>query len=796
MRSSGSRAATPAAECRDNAIRVVCDAETVCRRGRHQAPPRDMEDAVKRTLINDGWTFYKGVGTPDGVKGVVGEKINLPHTWNNLDGQDGGGDYLRCACLYTRPLTVRKTAGRAYYLEFKGVSSIAEAYVNGVRVVCHEGGFGTFRADVTAALADGENTIAVVADNSPNDYVYPQSADFTFFGGIYRDVYLLEAGESRFDLDYYGGSGVTVTSVPQADGSAEVAVRAFVTSPRAGQKVRVRLVFAGKEVAAGEVAAAEKCGITFTVRDAHLWEGRKNPALYTAEVSLVADGETVDDRTTEFGIRTVAVDKDGFVLNGRRYPLRGVCRHQDRQDMGWAITMKEHEEDAALICEVGANTVRLAHYQQDERFYSLCDRLGLVVWAEIPYISAHLERGDANAENQLRELIVQNFNHPSIAVWGLSNEITIGGEKPEIVALHRRLNDIAHSLDPTRLTTVANVTMLDPDSELTRITDTMSYNHYFGWYMGTVEDNAKWFDDFRARYPDRPVGISEYGCEAVLRLHSSAPKQGDYSEEYQAYYHENLLRIIEERPYLWATHLWNMFDFAVDGRSEGGVSGRNNKGLVTYDRKTKKDSFYLYKAAWSDEPFVHIASKRYVKRAEKVTKVKVYSNQSEVVLFVNGREFARKTGKRVFEFAVPLRLLGATRVTAVAGECRDEAVFRRVRKPVADYALPPESTEVVNWFEKDGVRYEFEYPEGRFSVKDKIGDIIATEEGEALIMSLAEKAVAEMKARGRELPFKLSKGLLRLVSGMTVESIAAKAGGVPAEYLYNVNKELNKIEKK
>lgn len=536
--------------------------------------------------------------------------------------------------------------------------------------------------------------------------------------------------------------------------------------------------------------------MSFTLPEAHLWEGRKNPALYTAVVSLVKDGEVLDERVTEFGIRTVAVDKDGFMLNGKRYPLRGVCRHQDRQDKGWAISMKEHEEDAALIYEVGANTVRLAHYQQDERFYSLCDRLGIVVWAEIPYISAHLENGDANAESQLRELVVQNFNHPSIAVWGLSNEITIGGEKPEIIALHKRLNDIAHSLDPTRLTTVANVTMLDPASELTGITDTMSYNHYFGWYMGTVDDNAKWFDDFRAKYPDRPVGISEYGCEAVLTLHSADPKQGDYSEEYQAYYHENLLKIIEERPYLWATHLWNMFDFAVDGRNEGGVSGRNNKGLVTYDRKTKKDSFYLYKAAWSDEPFVHITSKRYVKRAEKNIKVKVYSNQKKVALFVNGKKLAESEGSRVFEFDVPLRLVGATRVEAVAGDCRDSAEFVRVLKPCKDYSLPPESTEVVNWFEKDGVRYEFEYPEGRFSVKDKIGDIIATEEGEALIMRLAEKAVEEMKARGRELPFKLSKGLLRLVSGMTVESIAAKAGGVPAEYLYNVNKELNKIEKK
>lgn len=384
---------------------------------------------MKKTLLNDGWAFFKGVDSPAKAAGAVCERVNLPHTWNNLDGQDGGGDYLRCACLYVRKIAVQKAADRVYYLEFKGVNSIAEAYVNGSKVARHEGGFGTFRVNVTEALADGENEIAVVADNSPNDYVYPQSADFTFFGGIYRDVYLIEAGESRFDLDYFGGSGVAIVSVPQGDGSANVDVRAFVSSP--------------------------------------------------------ADGQNV-----------------------------------------------------------------------------------------------------------------------------------------------------------------------------------------------------------------------------------------------------------------------------------------------------------------------HITSKRYAKRAEKNIKVKVYSNQKKVALFVNGKKLAESEGRRVFEFDVPLRLVGATRVEAVAGDCRDSAEFVRVLKPCKNYSLPPESTEVVNWFEKDGVRYEFEYPEGRFSVKDKIGDIIATEEGEALIMRLAEKAVEEMKARGRELPFKLSKGLLRLVSGMTVESIAAKAGGVPAEYLYNVNKELNKIVKK
>lgn len=751
---------------------------------------------MKTQLINDNWKFYKDAKSFEAAAGAAGESVNIPHTWNNLDGQDGGSDYFRGTCLYIRKLNVTKQAGKVYYLEFRAVNSIADVYVNRKPVAHHEGGFSIFRANVTDALVDGENEIAVFADNSANDTVYPQMADFTFFGGIYRSVYFIEANESRFDLDYYGGPGVTVTPVVNKDGSATVTVQAYVTEAERSQQVAVKVTC--KDKVAGMGAARATDGkIVVEIAQPELWDGVGKAVLYTADVILTKDGKLLDERKIRFGIRSFSVDKDGFVLNGRRYPLRGVSRHQDRLNMGWAITEKEHKEDMQLISEVGANTIRLAHYEHDQYFYDLADEYGMVVWAEIPYISVHMEHGCDNAISQMRELIVQNYNHPSIMFWGLSNEITIGGEKEGMLEFHRTLNDMCHSLDKTRLTTMAHVTMLDPSSPLTFVSDVMSYNHYFGWYVGDVADNATWLDDFRKTYPDRAIGLSEYGCEAILTWHTSDPKQGDYSEEYQAYYHEKMLEIFAERPYLWATHVWNMFDFGVDGRDEGGVKGRNNKGLVTYDRKTKKDSFYIYKAYWSKEPFVHIASKRYEKRPEKVTKIKVYSNQPEITLYVGGKKLATKQGKYVFEFQVPLRLLGKTVVKAVSGNLSDEAEFRRVSKPCKEYAFKKEETGVVNWFEKDGVKYEFKYPEGMFSIRDKLGVIMANPDGEALIMRLIDRAVAEMKARGEELPFQPTKGLFKLASSMTIERIAGMAGGkITPEILYYVNEELNKIPKK
>ena len=751
---------------------------------------------MNRVLINTGWRFFKNCNSIEEMDAIESIKVNLPHTWNNLDGQDGGSDYFRGKCFYRKKIALTKKENKVYYLEFRGVNAMSEVFVNGVSVAYHEGGFSTFRANVTDQLVDGENTIIVSADNSSNDRVYPQMADFTFFGGIYRNVYIIEAPAVRFDLDYLGGEGVAVTPIVNEDGSATVTVDSYITGATDGGAVKCDLLFDGEVVATAEAPATAKTTLTYTLENPTLWDGIENPALYTAKVTLTTDSDS-DERVVRFGVRTMKADKDGFWLNGRKYPLHGVSRHQDRQDMGWAITEKEHKEDIDLIKELGANTIRLAHYQHDQYFYDLCDEYGMVVWAEIPYISSHLANGDENAVSQMKELITQNYNHASIFCWGLSNEITITGESEELMALHHRLNDLCHDMDKTRPTTMANVTMLDTTSPIIDLPDIMSYNHYFGWYMGDVNGNAEWLDDFRAARPDRTIGISEYGCEAILTWHNSNPKQGDYSEEYQAYYHESLLRIFAERPYIWATHVWNMFDFGVDGRNEGGVAGRNNKGLVTYDRKTKKDSFYIYKAYWTTEPFVHITSKRYYYRAEKTTTVKVYSNCDKVTLFVGGKEFATQEGKYIFTFEVPLKTLGATKIKAVSGEVSDEASIKYVRKPYQGYILKTEE-KVDNWFDKNN-EFDFKFPEGYFSIKDKLGDIMATEEGEALISNLMDRVVKTMmsgpdsESKGE---VKISKGMMKLAGGMTIERIAGMAGDkVTPDVLFEVNEMLNKIKK-
>ncbi len=753
---------------------------------------------MNKVLLNNGWRFFKGCESYSDLQTAESVKINLPHTWNNLDGQDGGSDYYRGKCFYRKKIAVTKKDNKDYYLEFRGVNAIAEVFVNGESVAYHEGGFSTFRAKITDALNDGENEITVSADNSANDRVYPQMADFTFFGGIYRNVYIIETPVTRFDLDHLGSEGVKITPTVNEDGTATVEIEAYITGDTTNATVDCALQIGDEIVAQNSATASATTAFTFTLENPVLWDGIDNPALYTAKLTLKTPiGE--DERNIRFGVRTMKADKDGFYLNGRKYPLHGVSRHQDRQDMGWAITEKEHKEDIDLIKEMGANTIRLAHYQHDQYFYDLCDEYGMVVWAEIPYISSHLPNGNENAVSQMKELITQNYNHASIFCWGLSNEITITGESPEVTALHNTLNDLCHEMDKTRPTTMAHVTMLEPSSPMTYISDIMSYNHYFGWYVGDVGGNAEWLDDFRATYPDRVIGISEYGCEAILTWHTSEPKQGDYSEEYQSYYHENMLKIFAERPYLWATHVWNMFDFGVDGRNEGGIAGRNNKGLVTYDRKIKKDSFYIYKAHWTTEPFVHIASKRYYYRAEKTTTVKVYSNCDEVALYIGKKEITRQKGKYVFTFEVPLKSFFETKIKAVSGDVSDEIELKYVKKPYEGYSLKGDggSKDVENWFDKEG-KFDFKFPEDRFSIKDKLGDIMKTEEGEKLINELIDRVVKIMtsSADGEGGDFKVSKGMIKLVSGMTIERIAGMAGDkVTPELLFEVNEMLNKIEK-
>ena len=634
------------------------------------------------TKLMKNWQFTG----PDGKTTAV----DLPHTWNNIDGQDGGNDYWRGTCIYktqfTAPAFDKDT--QQVWLQFEGVNASAKVTLNGVEVARHDGGYSTFRADVTALLADS-NELIVEADNSKNDRVYPQKADFTFYGGIYRDVSLLVVNRNLIALDYLGGPGVQIT--PTVNGAnADIEVKTWMEGDG-------EVEFSIYDAAGAEVLTGKGRDTTVTLEHPHLWDGVRDPYLYTCAVRLVLNGEVQDEVRQRFGVRSFSVDpKRGFFLNGRPYPLHGVSRHQDRKGLGNAITREMHDEDMQLIKELGANTIRLAHYQHDQYFYDLCDEAGMVVWAEIPYISEHMPNGRENTISQMKELIVQNYNHACIVCWGVSNEITISTkDNRDMRDNHHVLNDLCHEMDKTRLTTLACYAMCGPFNPVAHITDLVSWNLYLGWYVPGLFLNDLWMDFFHLCYPNRALGFSEYGAEGMPNLHSSHPRRGDHTEEYQAIYHEYMLRCFDRHKWLWATHVWNMYDFAADARDQGGEPGMNHKGLVTFDRKTKKDSFYIYKAWWSDEPFVHICSKRYADRTENEIEVKVYSNQKQVSLYVNGEKLSEQEGEHIFKFRVKLN--GETKVQAVAGDSIDDAVFRKVDAPNPDYKLTKKKSTSANW---------------------------------------------------------------------------------------------------
>lgn len=649
------------------------------------------------TLLNNDWTFWGPTGAE--------ETVDVPHTWNNLDGQDGGNDYWRGTCTYERSFETPAfdAATQVVYLEFEGVNATADVEVNGNQVAHHDGGYSTFRVDITQYLTSVgmDNKLKVEVDNSVNDHVYPQKADFTFYGGIYRDVKLVVISATHFDMDYFGGPGFMVTpTIEDGATDAQVRVQSWLYGPdKEGAVVAVRLL----DAEGSEIAAGEGTDCTITLANAHRWDGLDDPYLYTVELTLSVDGQALDKVTGRFGVRSFRVDNnEGFFLNGRAYPLRGVCRHQDRKNLGNALMQAQHKEDIEIIREIGANTLRLAHYQHAQYFYDLCDELGIVVWAEIPYISEHLPNGHDNTISQMKELIIQNYNHPSIVCWGVSNEITISTkDKGDMLANHKELNDLCHSMDPTRFTTLAMYAMAGPFNKVAHITDVVSWNLYLGWYVPGLWLNKAWFGFWRLVHRGRAIGMSEYGCEAMPNLHSSKPRRNDHTEEYQGIYHEYMLKFFEKRPYFWATHVWNMFDFAADARDQGGEPGMNHKGLVTFDRKTRKDSFYIYKAYWSKEPFVHICGTRYVERPEKVTQVKVYTNQDQVTLFANGQELATKRARdHVAVFYVPLEK-GENSIQVNAGEHVDSVKLVRTKHANKAYRLQGKATQKSNWADNE-----------------------------------------------------------------------------------------------
>ena len=722
-------------------------------------------------------------------------KVALPHTWNALDGQDGGADYWRGIGTYQIELP-NPTEGTKQYIEIQGANHVATVYCNGRELGTHKGGFSTFRYELTPAMKKEGNVLTVVVTNGVSD-IYPQNADFTFYGGLYRDVNYIEVHEAHFDLLLDGTDAVFVT--PHNVGKTRVDL--FPVNAD-GCTLLVELKDAeGNVVGSATTEASEHAHVLIDVKEPHLWNGIADPYCYTATATILDGEEPQDAVTVTYGYRSFHVNPDnGFYLNGKSLPLHGVARHQDRLDKGWAISKADHEEDVALIKELGANTIRLAHYQHDQYFYELCNRTGFVLWAEIPFISQFIPTEEAynNTISQMTELVAQNYNHPAICFWGISNEILIGADREDLRQNLRDLAELAKAMDPSRLTTMAQVSMTPMDSEHNFITDVVSYNHYFGWYGGDVEDNGPWLDKFHAMHPDKCLGVSEYGAENILSWHTAEPENHDYTEEYANHYHQEMLKTFAARPYLWATHQWNCFDFAADARNEGGVQGRNSKGLITYDRKIKKDAFYIYKAWWNPDPMVYVSGCRFVNRGPEERNVIVYTNCDQVTLVINGQDVATKQAVDhmiVFENVV---VDGENIVTAYSGSVKgNEIKLQGVAEHDYSYDLP-DGNQGANWFDDPELvemKKAFKYPKDAYSIKDKMGDLMENPETAKILGKMMEMMTSGgpnvMSSMGE-----MSEEMMGFMKMMRLSDALKMAGdAIPMKVKLELNLALNAIKK-
>lgn len=761
--------------------------------------------------INDNWKFIQENITEASARNFDTsnwESVQIPHSWNAMDGITGDNDYFRGACWYQKEFSVANHhAGKKIFIEFNAVNSIANVYLNGKHLGEHRGGYSVFRYDITDIVEFGAvNTLAVQADNSNVPDVYPLWADFTFYGGIYRDVNIIVTDDVHFDLMDHGSTGIYIAQESVTDEVAHISVTTRVANESdAEQAVRIwadvldregNVVRYGAKDIIVPASTTEVTKLPITITDPILWDGVKNPYLYDVRVTIMYQNDVIDELTFSLGLRYFHFDaKEGLFLNGKHIKLNGVSRHQDKKAKGWALSKEDHDLDMALIKEVGANSIRLAHYQHDEYFYDLCDKEGMVIWAEIPFISiaSKTDFTGENAKSQMVELIRQNFNHSSIIMWGVQNEIQIGGDRPEVRQIVRELNALTKAEDPTRLTTQAQVMMVPNDDEYHTYTDIVAYNKYYGWYMGEAEDFAEWADDFHATNPDKCLGISEYGAEGILTYHTDTPVVKDYTEEYHALYHEKVMKIFNERNFIWGTYVWNFFDFGSDFRNEGGVKGRNNKGLVTFDRKVKKDAFYLYKAMWSDETFVHITSKRFLDRATETINVKVYSNCDEVTLYLNGKEVGTQTGTHSFTFENLTLVEGQNEVKAVATKdgkvVTDYALWNKVAEPNPVYECPEEKGGIVtNWFNDDKNKYEdvviteLNISDDVYSTKCSVKQLLANEE---------TKKVLEEHLSGL-----LESDMIGMMEGMSIDQLVDfDSEAFSDKLIFVLNRELSKIKK-
>jgi len=754
---------------------------------------------MKKVNLNGVWNFTKEQLSRENFTSVSWEEVSVPHTWNNIDGQNGGNNYHRGLCWYNKTINIEKHDGRLF-LEFEGVNSVATVLLNGELLGMHKGGYSTFRFDVTSIANEGDNLLIVGADNSHNEEIYPLMADFTFYGGIYRHVSLIYTENVVFDLDHVGATGVYVSQTNITKEVADFKVDMYLKNYSKDLEVTTKVTLVDhdeKELLSQSISTQlSKEGSTvleFSLKNPHLWNGVKDPYLYTVNVDLLVNNEVVDSRVIKTGFRSFTVDDTYVYLNGNKIKLNGVSRHQDRWGVGNALTNEMHDEDMEFIKEIGANSIRLAHYQQAQYFYELCDKEGMLVWAEIPYISisSKTDTKGLNALSQMEELVKQNYNHSSIVMWGVQNEITIQGKRNNLEEIVQNLNDLTKSLDPYRFTTQAQVAFLPSNDPLNDVTDLLASNQYFGWYMGEAEDFIPYLEEYRKNTPSRPIGLSEYGAEGIIKYHTDDPVCKDYTEEYHALWHEKVYSILSNTEFVWGTYVWNMFSFAADARDEGGVKGLNNKGLVTIDRKIRKDAFYYYKAKWNKEPMVHLCSKRFVDRHNKNIELKAYSNLGEVKFYLNGTLVDTVLSDDVV-FTTKVTLVeGENKVLVTSANKKDETVFVTVEEPNPSYTVPKADQgkgifsfdDAGNWF--DEVSDEDKVTKidaAYFSIEDPIGDILDNEAG----MKLFKKYMQTF----------LDHPMFEMAKGFSIKMLTEfDKKAIPEDLVVVLNIELQKIKK-
>lgn len=605
-------------------------------------------------LINQDWNFRFS----HQVDKNSSRRVDLPHTWNAQDALSGKPDYKRGIGNYDKKLFIRSEwKGKRLFLRFEGANCVSNVFINGKQIGEHRGGYGAFIFEITDKVNYGKNnTVLVRVNNGEQLDVMPLVGDFNFYGGIYRDVHLLVTEDICISPLDYASPGVYLFQQHVGEKQAAVLARINLSNgtehPRqATLRLQVKegdkVVYqADKKVTVAPHTSVQPEEMSFTLLNPRLWNGREDPFMYQTVITLVKDGKEIDKVEQPLGLRYYATDADrGFFLNGKHLPLHGVCRHQEWAEVGNALRPMHHEEDTRLMLEMGVNAIRLAHYPQATYMYDLMDRNGIVTWAEIPFVGpgGYADKGFVdqpsfreNGKEQLKEMIRQHFNYPSICFWGLFNELKENGDNP--LEYIKELNVLAHQEDPTRPTTSAS----NQGGAINFITDNIAWNRYDGWYGATPATLASWLDKTHQAHPEIKIAISEYGAGASIyhqqdSLVQTSPGSWWHPENWQTEYHIQNWKIISERPYVWGSFVWNMFDFGAAHRTEGDRPGINDKGLVTHDRKVKKDAFYFYKANWNPEPMVYIAGRRSVNRVKPVTEVQIFSNCAEVTLKVNGQ---------------------------------------------------------------------------------------------------------------------------------------------------------------